>query len=72
MFTSLGFHRHDTFHRFGCKSGYGISLSPFQIQRAKEFTEAAGLTSKLTYQVADAMNMPFSSDQFDLSKCIMP
>jgi len=39
-------------------TGKGISLSPYQIQRAKMFTEAAGLEQKLEYRVADAMNMP--------------
>lgn len=46
--------------------GSGISLSPYQIQRAKEFTTAANLTSVLDYQVADAMNMPFKDKNFDL------
>ena len=46
----------------------GISLSPFQIGKAKEFTESQGLSSKMEYQVADAMKMPFKENSFDLSK----
>jgi tocopherol O-methyltransferase len=45
----------------------GISLSPFQISKAKEFTAAQGLESKMDYQVADAMAMPFKDNSFDLS-----
>jgi tocopherol O-methyltransferase len=47
--------------------GEGLSLSPYQIQRAKMFTEKAQLSSKLNYQVADAMNMPFPDKIFDLT-----
>lgn len=49
--------------------GSGISLSPYQIQRAQEFTAAANLTKALDYRVADAMNMPFKDNSFDLGKC---
>lgn len=45
----------------------GISLSPFQISKAKEFTAAQNLENKMDYQVADAMSMPFKDDSFDLS-----
>ena len=45
----------------------GISLSPFQISKAKEFTTAQGLENKMEYQVADAMAMPFKDNSFDLS-----
>jgi len=39
-------------------TGKGISLSPYQILRAKDFTDKAGLAEKLEYRVADAMKMP--------------
>ncbi|KAJ1429344.1 gamma-tocopherol methyltransferase [Ochromonadaceae sp. CCMP2298] len=48
-------------------TGEGLSLSPYQIQRAQEFTQAAGLQEKLTYRVADAMKMPFADNSFDLA-----
>lgn len=48
-------------------TGKGISLSPFQISKAKEFTEKQGLTGQVEYKVADAMNMPFDSNSFDLT-----
>ena len=50
--------------KYGC-TGQGLSLSPYQIKRAKKFTEEAGLSSKLEYRVADAMNMPFPDETFD-------
>ena len=54
--------------KYGGCTGKGISLSSYQIQRAKEFTTAAGLDSKLEYMVADAMNMPADFDgRFDFT-----
>jgi tocopherol O-methyltransferase len=49
-------------------SGSGVSLSPFQVQKANEFTATVGLSDKLKYQVADALEMPFANNKFDLSK----
>ena len=49
----------------------GISLSPFQISKAREFTEQQGLSSKMEYKVADAMNMPFKDNSYDLSKYML-
>lgn len=49
-------------------SAEGLSLSPFQVQKANSFSEKIGLSRSLHYQVADAMNMPFLNDSFDLSK----
>ena len=46
--------------------GFGISLSPYQIERANKFTAAANLSDTLEYKVADAMNMPFKDNSFDL------
>lgn len=48
-------------------SGKGISLSPYQIQRATEFTADQDLSDRLEYRVADAMAMPFQDDSFDLT-----
>ena len=52
--------------KYGC-TGRGISLSPYQIRRAKEFTEAQNLSGLLEYSVNDAMNMPFNADSYDLT-----
>jgi len=51
--------------------GFGISLSPYQIERASKFTAAANLTDTLEYKVADAMNMPFKDNSFDLGKYVI-
>ena len=58
--------------RYGC-DGVGVSLSPFQIGKAKEFTvrmkEEGKLQpgQKVEYEVADAMKMPFKDGAFDLT-----
>lgn len=44
----------------------GITLSPVQARRATERAEAAGLGNVTQFQVADALNMPFADDSFDL------
>lgn len=49
-------------------SAVGISLSPFQVERAQNYSALAGLSPALQYQVADAMEMPFPDNSFDLSK----
>ena len=51
--------------------GVGISLSPYQVQRANQFTATANLTDTLEYKVADAMQMPFKDNSFDLGKFIV-
>ncbi|KAH7423207.1 hypothetical protein KP509_12G044000 [Ceratopteris richardii] len=43
----------------------GITLSPRQAQRATSITSAAGLSSKVSFQVADALNQPFPDSHFD-------
>jgi tocopherol O-methyltransferase len=48
--------------------GVGISLSPFQIQKANEITSRDGLGGLLGFKVADAMAMPFEDNSFDLGK----
>ena len=52
--------------RFGC-NGKGLSLSPYQIERAKKFTKEQHLENRLEYMVADAMKMPFAAQSFDLT-----
>lgn len=51
-------------------SAVGVSLSPFQVKQAKEYSARAHLSDVLDYQVADAMHMPFPDNSFDLSKGI--
>ena len=43
----------------------GITLSPVQAARATERAEEAGLASRVQFQVADALNMPFADQSFD-------
>ena len=44
----------------------GITLSPFQANRARERAQAAGLSTKTQFLVADAQAMPFPDRTFDL------
>jgi tocopherol O-methyltransferase len=44
----------------------GITLSPVQAGRAKERSIVAGLAAQTDFQVANAMQMPFADDSFDL------
>jgi tocopherol O-methyltransferase len=44
----------------------GITLSPVQANRAKERAIAAGLEAKADFQVANALEMPFADNSFDL------
>jgi len=44
----------------------GITLSPFQRGRAEALTVEAGLQDKAKFQVADALQMPFEDNSFDL------
>lgn len=43
----------------------GITLSPRQASRAAKITSDAGLSSKVSFQVADALNQPFPDKHFD-------
>jgi tocopherol O-methyltransferase len=44
----------------------GITLSPVQANRAKDRARAAGLQAKTDFQVANALNIPFPDNSFDL------
>jgi tocopherol O-methyltransferase len=44
----------------------GITLSPVQANRAKERARSAGLTDITDFQVANALEMPFADNSFDL------
>jgi tocopherol O-methyltransferase len=44
----------------------GITLSPVQANRAEVRARAAGLDRQTTFQVADALAMPFADNHFDL------
>ena len=50
--------------RYGCK-GTGITLSPVQVGIANARTQKAGLQG-VSFQVADALKMPFQDNTFDL------
>ena len=51
--------------KFGCKAT-GITLSPVQASRAKERAKEAGLDERVKFEVANALNMPFADNTFDL------
>jgi tocopherol O-methyltransferase len=51
--------------KFGAKVT-GITLSPIQANRAQERAKAAGLAAKTDFQVANALDMPFADNSFDL------
>ncbi|OKH32040.1 SAM-dependent methyltransferase [[Phormidium ambiguum] IAM M-71] len=44
----------------------GITLSPVQAARAKERAEIAGMSEKTEFLVADALQLPFADNSFDL------
>lgn len=44
----------------------GITLSPVQANRAAERAQVAGLENRANFQVADALNLPFADNSFDL------
>lgn len=47
-------------------SATGITLSPVQAKRASERAQEAGLGSRCRFQVANAQEMPFANNSFDL------
>jgi len=44
----------------------GITLSPYQAKRGNELAKEQGLEEQCHFQVADALDMPFESDSFDV------
>jgi tocopherol O-methyltransferase len=51
--------------KFGCKAT-GITLSPVQASRGQERAIEAGLDGQVSFAVANALEMPFEDDTFDL------
>ena len=51
--------------KFGSQAT-GITLSPVQASRAKERAAEAGLDSQVRFEVANALEMPFEDNTFDL------
>lgn len=49
----------------GC-TARGITLSPYQANRGNELAKEAGLSDRASFQVADALNMPFADSSSDL------
>ncbi|GAX17746.1 tocopherol O-methyltransferase [Fistulifera solaris] len=49
----------------GCQTE-GITLSPYQAGRGNELAAEQGLADQCRFQVADALDMPFADDSFDL------
>ena len=44
----------------------GITLSPVQVSRAKERAAEAGCEDRVSFEVANALDMPFEDNSFDL------
>eukprot|EP00442_Polarella_glacialis_P055631 CAMPEP_0115160642 /NCGR_PEP_ID=MMETSP0227-20121206/70928_1 /TAXON_ID=89957 /ORGANISM="Polarella glacialis, Strain CCMP 1383" /LENGTH=328 /DNA_ID=CAMNT_0002572581 /DNA_START=1 /DNA_END=984 /DNA_ORIENTATION=+ len=44
----------------------GITLSPWQVNKAKELSGSSGQGDVCSFQVADALKMPFADNSFDL------
>lgn len=51
--------------KYGCKA-QGVTLSPYQARRGNELAQEQGLADQASFQVADALDMPFSDNSFDL------
>ena len=51
--------------KYGCKA-QGITLSPYQANRGNELAKDQGIPDQASFQVADALNMPFDDSSFDL------
>ncbi|XP_010550970.1 PREDICTED: tocopherol O-methyltransferase, chloroplastic-like [Tarenaya hassleriana] len=51
--------------KFGAEC-VGITLSPFQAQRANDLAASQGLSHKVSFRVADALRQPFEDAKFDL------
>jgi len=52
--------------KFGC-TAQGITLSPYQAQRGNQLAKEQGLDHLCQFQVADALDMPFQDNTFDLT-----
>jgi ubiquinone/menaquinone biosynthesis C-methylase UbiE len=52
--------------KFGCEV-VGIDLAPELIDEAIHLTKKSGLRGKITYQVGDALGLPFDDDEFDIA-----
>ncbi|CAB9515990.1 hydroxy-16-methoxy-2,3-dihydrotabersonine N-methyltransferase [Seminavis robusta] len=51
--------------KYNCKT-QGITLSPYQANRGNELAKEQGLEDQSSFQVADALDMPFDDNSFDL------
>lgn len=51
--------------KFNCKTS-GITLSPYQAKRGNDLAQEQGLDTLSHFQVADALDMPFLANEFDL------
>ena len=52
--------------KFGCEV-VGIDLCPELIDEAIHLTKKKALSGKVTYRVADALNLPFNEGEFDIA-----
>ena len=52
--------------KYNGSTAKGITLSPYQANRGNELDKEQGLSDYASFQVADALNMPFEDAAFDL------
>lgn len=52
-------------HNYGCRVT-GIDLTQSRVEGAKRLTEMVGLDNHVTFQIANALDLPFSSKTFDV------
>lgn len=52
--------------KYAGSTARGITLSPYQARRGNELAQEQGLADRTSFQVADALNMPFEDSTFDL------
>lgn len=53
-------------NKYAGSTAQGITLSPYQANRGNELANEQGLSDRASFQVADALNMPFEDSTFDL------
>jgi len=51
--------------KYNCKA-QGITLSPYQANRGNELAKEQNIEQQASFQVADALDMPFEDNSFDL------
>jgi len=51
--------------RYGCRV-MGVDIREGMVERSRQWVKKAGLSHKVEFKVADAQELPFANDQFDV------